>query len=154
MLGNGRLEALCFDGVKRLCHIRGKLRKKVSSNWYFWTFLQRKNCLSFQFSFAFSILLCITNRSGLGLVISFWLVCVTIRIRKRTLYRNIIQMKHVTWKHMVNYRKQHELTRLTLPKAKRKPTSNSLITVGMTMISPTMMIRDLGIGIVQFRSCD
>jgi len=30
MLGNGRLEALCFtDGAKRLCHIRGKLRKKV-----------------------------------------------------------------------------------------------------------------------------
>ena len=30
MLGNGRLEALCFsDGMKRLCHIRGKLRKKV-----------------------------------------------------------------------------------------------------------------------------
>ena len=30
MLGNGRLEAMCFDGVKRLCHIRGKLRKKVA----------------------------------------------------------------------------------------------------------------------------
>jgi len=30
MLGNGRLEANCFDGVSRLCHIRGKLRKKVS----------------------------------------------------------------------------------------------------------------------------
>mmetsp|Transcript_21944 Transcript_21944/g.36258 ORF Transcript_21944/g.36258 Transcript_21944/m.36258 type:complete len:144 (+) Transcript_21944:157-588(+) len=29
MLGNGRLEALCFDGVNRLCHIRGKLRKRV-----------------------------------------------------------------------------------------------------------------------------
>ena len=29
MLGNGRLEAMCFDGSKRLCHIRGKLRKKV-----------------------------------------------------------------------------------------------------------------------------
>ncbi|XP_073258895.1 eukaryotic translation initiation factor 1A, X-chromosomal-like isoform X2 [Porites lutea] len=28
MLGNGRLEAMCFDGIKRLCHIRGKLRKK------------------------------------------------------------------------------------------------------------------------------
>ncbi|XP_052492768.1 eukaryotic translation initiation factor 1A, X-chromosomal-like [Budorcas taxicolor] len=28
MLGNGQLEAMCFDGVKRLCHIRGKLRKK------------------------------------------------------------------------------------------------------------------------------
>ena len=27
MLGNGQLEAMCFDGVKRLCHIRGKLRK-------------------------------------------------------------------------------------------------------------------------------
>ena len=32
MLGNGRLEALCFDGTKRLCHIRGKLRKKVGRN--------------------------------------------------------------------------------------------------------------------------
>jgi len=33
MLGNGRLEALCFsDGAKRLCHIRGKLRKKVWIN--------------------------------------------------------------------------------------------------------------------------
>ncbi len=31
MLGNGRLEANCFDGVSRLCHIRGKLRKKVNS---------------------------------------------------------------------------------------------------------------------------
>ncbi|KAI9654289.1 MAG: Translation initiation factor 1A [Alyxoria varia] len=29
MLGNGRLEALCFDGTKRLGHIRGKLRKKT-----------------------------------------------------------------------------------------------------------------------------
>lgn len=31
MLGNGRLEANCFDGTSRLCHIRGKLRKKASS---------------------------------------------------------------------------------------------------------------------------
>jgi initiation factor 1A len=29
MLGNGRLEAFCFDGKVRLCHIRGKMRKKV-----------------------------------------------------------------------------------------------------------------------------
>jgi len=36
MLGNGRLEATCFDGTKRLCHIRGKLRKKV-------TYLQHSN---------------------------------------------------------------------------------------------------------------
>ena len=28
MLGNGRLEAMCFDGTRRLCHIRGKLRKR------------------------------------------------------------------------------------------------------------------------------
>lgn len=32
LLGNGRLDAQCFDGVKRLCHIRGKLRKKVWIN--------------------------------------------------------------------------------------------------------------------------
>lgn len=32
MLGNGRIDALCFDGIKRLCHIRGKLRKKVWIN--------------------------------------------------------------------------------------------------------------------------
>lgn len=32
MLGNGRLEAMCFDSVRRLCHIRGKLRKKVWIN--------------------------------------------------------------------------------------------------------------------------
>jgi translation initiation factor 1A len=29
---NGRLEAQCFDGEKRLAHIRGKLRKKVWIN--------------------------------------------------------------------------------------------------------------------------
>lgn len=29
MLGNGRCEIYCFDGSKRLGHIRGKMRKKV-----------------------------------------------------------------------------------------------------------------------------
>jgi initiation factor 1A len=32
MLGQGRLEAQCMDGIKRLCHIRGKMRKKVWVN--------------------------------------------------------------------------------------------------------------------------
>jgi translation initiation factor 1A len=32
MLGNGRLEGDCFDGKTRLCHIRGKMRKKVWIN--------------------------------------------------------------------------------------------------------------------------
>tara|TARA_B110001454_G_C12699596_1_gene426001 strand:- start:297 stop:782 length:486 start_codon:yes stop_codon:yes gene_type:complete len=32
MLGNGRLEALCFDGRTRLAIIRGKMRKKVWIN--------------------------------------------------------------------------------------------------------------------------
>jgi len=32
MLGNGRLEGSCFDGTVRLCHIRGKMRKKVWVN--------------------------------------------------------------------------------------------------------------------------
>ena len=29
LLGNCRLEIACFDGVNRLCHIRGSMRKKV-----------------------------------------------------------------------------------------------------------------------------
>eukprot|EP00611_Tribonema_gayanum_P005706 TRINITY_DN14921_c0_g1_i1.p2 TRINITY_DN14921_c0_g1~~TRINITY_DN14921_c0_g1_i1.p2 ORF type:complete len:141 (+),score=42.16 TRINITY_DN14921_c0_g1_i1:60-482(+) len=29
MLGNGRCECYCYDGVTRLGHIRGKMRKKV-----------------------------------------------------------------------------------------------------------------------------
>ena len=29
MLGAGRLEAFCYDGTTRLCHIRGNMRKKV-----------------------------------------------------------------------------------------------------------------------------
>ncbi|XP_050380991.1 eukaryotic translation initiation factor 1A isoform X1 [Argentina anserina] len=29
MLGNGRCEAQCIDNTKRLCHIRGKMHKKV-----------------------------------------------------------------------------------------------------------------------------
>merc|ERR1739838_257692 len=32
MLGNGRCEVSCFDGTKRMCHIRGKMRKKVWVN--------------------------------------------------------------------------------------------------------------------------
>ncbi|KAJ1977066.1 Translation initiation factor 1A [Dimargaris verticillata] len=32
MLGNGYVEAQCFDGTKRLAHIRGKMRKKVWIN--------------------------------------------------------------------------------------------------------------------------
>lgn len=29
MLGSGHLEVQCFDGEKRIAHIRGKMRKKV-----------------------------------------------------------------------------------------------------------------------------
>mgnify|MGYP005727053157 CR=1 FL=1 len=32
MLGNGRLEAMCFDGKTRLAMIRGKMRKKIWIN--------------------------------------------------------------------------------------------------------------------------
>jgi translation initiation factor 1A len=32
MLGNGRLDAKCADGKSRLCHIRGKMRKRVWIN--------------------------------------------------------------------------------------------------------------------------
>lgn len=29
MLGSGHMEVQCFDGTKRIAHIRGKMRKKV-----------------------------------------------------------------------------------------------------------------------------
>mmetsp|Transcript_36331 Transcript_36331/g.35220 ORF Transcript_36331/g.35220 Transcript_36331/m.35220 type:complete len:107 (+) Transcript_36331:133-453(+) len=32
MLGNGRLEAFCFDGQKRMCTIRGTLKNRVWIN--------------------------------------------------------------------------------------------------------------------------
>ena len=32
MLGNGRLEAYCFDGKTRQCHIRGQMQRKVWIN--------------------------------------------------------------------------------------------------------------------------
>ncbi|CAE8613653.1 unnamed protein product [Polarella glacialis] len=32
MLGNGRCDVQCCDGTKRMCHIRGKMRKKVWCN--------------------------------------------------------------------------------------------------------------------------
>ncbi len=32
MLGNGRLDAKCADGKNRMCHIRGKFRKRVWIN--------------------------------------------------------------------------------------------------------------------------
>lgn len=28
-LGSGRMECYCFDGTTRLCHVRGKMKKKV-----------------------------------------------------------------------------------------------------------------------------
>ncbi|KAG8044703.1 hypothetical protein GUJ93_ZPchr0075g2721 [Zizania palustris] len=31
MLGNGRCEAQCIDGIKRLCHIRGKMTRRSGS---------------------------------------------------------------------------------------------------------------------------
>lgn len=44
MLGNGRLEVFCFDGVKWFCYICGKFCKKVENFlfewiiWFFWIF--------------------------------------------------------------------------------------------------------------------
>ena len=32
MLGNARVEAFCFDGVSRMCQIRGQMRKRVWIN--------------------------------------------------------------------------------------------------------------------------
>ena len=35
MSGNALLEAMCFDGVTRIYHIRGSLKQKVSVDIYF-----------------------------------------------------------------------------------------------------------------------
>lgn len=32
MLGNGRCDTYCFDGTKRICHIRGRMNKKIWIN--------------------------------------------------------------------------------------------------------------------------
>ena len=32
MLGSSNVEAMCFDNVKRICHIRGKMRKRIWIN--------------------------------------------------------------------------------------------------------------------------
>lgn len=32
LLGNNRLDVYCFDGVKRVCNIRGKMRKRIFIN--------------------------------------------------------------------------------------------------------------------------
>ena len=42
MLGNARLKAMCFDGVTRVCNIRGSLRQQVSVGIYF-TLIKKKN---------------------------------------------------------------------------------------------------------------
>lgn len=47
MLGNGRLEAQCFDGEKRLAHIRGKMRKKVCISLYLLPFFLNQTTLFF-----------------------------------------------------------------------------------------------------------
>lgn len=61
MLGNGRLEAMCFDGVKRLCHIRGKLRKKVNlKNFTFYFFLMTVTNK------------CLTKEVMISFFLSFW----------------------------------------------------------------------------------
>lgn len=86
MLGNGRLEAQCIDGKKRLCHIRGKMRKKVRAleadacmvpgAWA--TGEQPWECNSFKVF----VLPC---RFGSARVTSCWWVYVTTRMRRQTL---------------------------------------------------------------------
>lgn len=78
MLGNGRLEAMCIDSTKRLCHIRGKMRKKVwvntvrvSVHW--------KHCIS---KLCCSMLQLSEACAGICRETSFLLVCVTIKMRR------------------------------------------------------------------------
>ncbi|KAG6868672.1 hypothetical protein C0993_012175 [Termitomyces sp. T159_Od127] len=79
MLGNGRLEAQCFDGEKRLAHIRGKMRKKACSFLFFYWHL----CL----------IRLLTNRSGSIKAISFFCPCVISRTIKRMSSSNTRRMR-------------------------------------------------------------
>jgi initiation factor 1A len=64
MLGNGRLEAMCFDGhgnTKRLAHIRGKLRKKVWVN--------QGDSMSLFLFFSYTYSMCCSRRSLLEIAV-------------------------------------------------------------------------------------
>lgn len=81
MLGNGRLEAFCFDGISRLAHIRGKLRKKACNEAGF----TESYCFSMRYFLdsllKFSLPVC---RSGLHKVILSCLDFVNIKMPKQT----------------------------------------------------------------------
>lgn len=49
ILGSGHMEVQCFDGEKRIAHIRGKMRKKVPRllnlfNYLFWFLVGLDGC--------------------------------------------------------------------------------------------------------------
>ncbi len=85
MLGNGRLEAMCFDGEKRLAHIRGKMRKKVRPLFIVVILLIR--CSSG------GLLVCF--RSGLIRGTSSFCLCVISRTIRQMLSLNTLQTKPV-----------------------------------------------------------
>ncbi len=80
MLGNGRVEAQCFDGEKRLAHIRGKMRKKV----------RRANI---NISIMSINALCRACRSGSTKETLSFCHCGTSRMIRRTSSLNIPQMR-------------------------------------------------------------
>ncbi|GER45201.1 eukaryotic translation initiation factor 1A [Striga asiatica] len=66
MLGNGRCEAMCIDGVKRLCHIRGKMHKKV---WIAAGDIILVGLRDYQFDCAIVLLLCSANQEFTRMVL-------------------------------------------------------------------------------------
>ena len=119
MLGNGRLEAMCFDGVKRLCHIRGKLRKKV---WINQSDIILVGLRDYQ----------VKAKSKLGLCSSS---CILFRMPRPTLFLNILLTRPETLsltESSLNLSRSQTL--LTLLEAIWMTTSSSMM---LTVMDPT-----------------
>ena len=126
MLGNGRLEAMCFDGVKRLCHIRGKLRKKV-------ILLP---------DVRYGLLNCtvLFRRFGSTSLTSSWWVSVTIKMPRRTLSRSTLRMKPGTSSLMESsLSPSRSMRRSTLLAEIWMTTSSSMMSTAMTPAVTTPM---------------
>ena len=117
MLGNGRVEAMCFDGEKRLAHIRGKMRKKVSQYLF--------NRFSQEVQIAHTIISPNFFRFGSIKEISSFCLFVISKMTRPTLFKSTPPMKLVTSRLTVNYPKLPKLTKPILSDLEMRMTTSS-----------------------------
>src|SRR5258708_29453482 len=128
MLGNGRLEAQCFDGEKRLAHIRGKMRKKVRSS-----------------EFRITVISTVRFRCGSIKGISFYSPCENSRMTRRMLLLSTLLTKHGISKHMGNSQKTPKSTKLNnlARKTGNVPSTLAKMTANLTLKSFNLAFPDL-----------